>query len=105
MGRVLAAARTGVHGMAELTRRGFLQTGVVTGAASISTLALGSGIAAAAAAAMGVGGATVAAASSGEPVAAYVRDPRRGELSVAVGSREVTVKDPDLVGRILRAAH
>ena len=75
---------------------------MATGAASIGSLALGSGVAAAAAAAMGMSPAEALAASNGEPVAAYVRDPRRGELAVVIGTREVTVRDPDLVGRLLR---
>lgn len=90
--------------MARLSRRRFLQTGMATGAASIGTLTLGSGLAAAALAATGIGGAELAAASNGEPVVAYVRDPRKGELNVVVGHNEVAVRDPDLVGRLLRAA-
>ncbi len=89
--------------MAGLSRRRFLQTGVATGAASLGTITLGSGLAAAALAATGIGAAEVAAAS-GEPVVAYVRDPRKGELNVVVGHHEVSVRDPELVGRLLRAA-
>ncbi len=91
--------------MPDLTRRRFLQTGVATGAASIGTLTLGSGIAAAALAAAGVTATDVLAKSNGEPLVAYVRDPRRGELSIVVGAREIAVRDPELVGRLLRAAH
>jgi hypothetical protein len=39
-----------------------------------------------------------------EPVVAYVSDPRKGEISVMAGDREVTVRDPKLAARIVRAA-
>lgn len=90
--------------MADLTRRRFLATGVATGAASIGTVALGSGLTAAALAAVGTTAAEEAAASSGDAVVAYVRDPRKGEVNVVIGHKEVAVRDPDLVGRLLRAA-
>jgi hypothetical protein len=37
-------------------------------------------------------------------VVAYIGDPRTGEISVMVGDREVTVRDPQLTARIVRAA-
>ena len=39
------------------------------------------------------------------PLVAYVRDARRGELTVMAGGKEVAVHDPDLVRRIVRASH
>jgi TAT (twin-arginine translocation) pathway signal sequence len=39
-----------------------------------------------------------------EPVTAYVRDARRGEVTVMSGQRETTYTDPVLVKRLLDAA-
>jgi hypothetical protein len=39
-----------------------------------------------------------------DPVVAYVRNPRKGEISVMKGDREVTVRDEKLAARIARAA-
>ena len=39
-----------------------------------------------------------------EPVIAYVRDARRGEVTVMSGTRETTYRDPALVKRLLKAA-
>jgi hypothetical protein len=39
-----------------------------------------------------------------EPVMAYVHDARRNEVTVMVGTRERTYRDPGLVKRLLRAA-
>jgi tetrahydromethanopterin S-methyltransferase subunit C len=91
--------------MADLTRRGFLQTGMATGAASIGTITLGSGLAAAALATVGVTAAELSARSNGQPLVAYVRDAARGEMTVLLGHREVSLRDPDLVLRLLKAAH
>jgi hypothetical protein len=38
------------------------------------------------------------------PIVAYVSDPRRGEISVMDGDREVTVHDRKLAASIVRAA-
>lgn len=38
------------------------------------------------------------------PLAAYVRDMTKGELTLLVGTREITVHDPDLVMRLVQAA-
>jgi hypothetical protein len=38
------------------------------------------------------------------PLVAHIADPASGTLSVLVGEREVVLHDPDLVGRIVRAA-
>lgn len=40
-------------------------------------------------------------ASFDEPIVAYVHAPATGELSLMVGTREVAVTDPDLVGRLI----
>jgi hypothetical protein len=38
-----------------------------------------------------------------DPVVAYVRDARKGEVSVMSGDREVTVRDRKLAAQITRA--
>jgi hypothetical protein len=37
-----------------------------------------------------------------EPIVAYVHAPASGQLSLMVGTREVAVTDPDLVGRLIQ---
>ena len=39
-----------------------------------------------------------------EPVMAYVRDPRRGEVTVMSGTSETTYRDPALAKKLLGAA-
>jgi hypothetical protein len=39
-----------------------------------------------------------------EPVIAYVRDAKRGEVTVMSGTREATYRDPTLVKRLVKAA-
>jgi len=39
-----------------------------------------------------------------EPVVAYVRNPKAGDLRLMVGHREISVQDPTLVQRIVAAA-
>jgi hypothetical protein len=39
-----------------------------------------------------------------EPVTAYVRDARRGEVTVVAGTSEKTYRDPALVKRLMSAA-
>jgi hypothetical protein len=39
-----------------------------------------------------------------EPVVAYVKNPKDGEISVMSGDREVKIRDPKLAARIARAA-
>ena len=43
-------------------------------------------------------------AAGSEPVVAYVRDPRKGEIEVMAGDREVRVRDRKLAAQIARAA-
>jgi len=86
--------------MGKVTRRGFLSTaGAVTGAAALGAATAGPTLMAAAAEA-----ATPAHPLPNEPVVAYVRDPKTGDLRLMVGHREVSVQDPALVQRILAAA-
>jgi hypothetical protein len=39
-----------------------------------------------------------------EPVMAYVRDAKRGEVTVMSGTQETTYRDPALVKRLMKAA-
>jgi anaerobic selenocysteine-containing dehydrogenase len=79
--------------VSDLTRRGFVKNSA--GAAAGMT-ALGALLAAQADAR--------AREPGSEPVIAYVRDPRRGEVSVLTADREVKVRDRELARRIARAA-
>jgi hypothetical protein len=79
--------------MSDLTRRGFVKNS------------------AAATAGMTVMGALLAGAADAQPsqpssraVLAYVRDPRKGEIAVLTGDREVHVHDRRLAAAIARAA-
>jgi len=86
--------------MAKVTRRGFLSSaGAVTGAVALGAATAGPRLMAQAA---------EAAMPAGElpegPVVAYVRNPHSGDLRLMVGHREVAIKDPALVQRIVSAA-
>jgi len=88
--------------MSKMTRRAFMSSaGAVTGAAALGAVTAGSGIAAAAELAAGT--AALPANAKGRYVA-YVRDPKRGEVAVMAGDREVTIRDRALVHRIVTAA-
>jgi len=74
------------------------------------------GVAVTGAAAMGVAGVGTAGAEQraevtepsgpvpAEPLVAYVRDVKRGEVTVVSGTRETTYRDPALVKRLVKAA-
>jgi hypothetical protein len=79
--------------MSELTRLGFVKSSM---AAAAGMTALGGVVASEAEADQGPVGS--------EPVVAYVKDPRSGEIAVMSGEREVTVHDAKLAARISRAA-
>jgi hypothetical protein len=88
--------------MARLTRRAFLQSsvGTATGIAAAGAVGLATG---------GVIGAVVGdtsevADAANEPMVAHVRTGSRGDVTLMVGHREVTVRDPVLVNRMRRAA-
>lgn len=78
--------------MSELTRRAFVtrSAGTAAGMTAIGALVAGAGEA--------------DAATTSEPVVAYVRDPKRGEISVMKGHKETKVRDRELAARIARAA-
>jgi hypothetical protein len=86
----------------ELSRRSFIMTsaGVATGAAVVG--------APAAIALPGADSPQVvrepSSATPSEPITAYVRDAKRGEVTVLSGTTETTYRDPALVQRLLAAA-
>ena len=79
--------------MTEITRLGLLKSSAkaIAGATAVSAIAT-----------------SAADAEAGhvgtDPVVAYVKNPRKGELTVMSGDREVTVRDRALAARIARAA-
>ncbi len=90
-----------------------------TGAVTRLSFIKGSAGVAAGVAAIGVPGAALIAGEKGssgaqptkpsvptppEPVVAYIRDAKRGEVSITRGKGEVTYRDPALVRRLLAAA-
>jgi hypothetical protein len=78
--------------MSHLTRRGFVKSsaGAAAGLTAIGALAAEH--------------ADAQVLAGSEPVVAYVSNPGKGEISVMTGDREVTVRDPKLAARIVRAA-
>lgn len=91
--------------MEKLTRRSFLKAaGVATGAAVVvgpSGLAGAAGASAAEEPAVPVDPSSTTPA---EMVVAYVRDAKRGEVTVLWGENETTYRDRALARRLLRAA-
>ena len=77
--------------MSHLTRRGFVKSsaGAAAGMTAIGALVAQQ--------------ADAEAVAGSEPVVAYVSNPGKGEISVMTGDREVTVRDPKLAARIVRA--
>lgn len=95
-------AQSKLGAVRSLTRRGFL------GAASIG--AAGIGLMSSAPAMTLLGDSTeaapeeVPAAAMAEPLVIQVRDFAAGEMSIMSGLKEVIVKDPQLVMKLVRAA-
>jgi hypothetical protein len=79
--------------MSALTRRGFVtrSAGAAAGMTAIGALVAQQ--------------ADAEAVAGSEPVVAYVSNPGKGEISVMTGDREVTVRDPKLAARIVRAGN
>ncbi len=93
--------------MADLSRRTFLGASAAAAGAAvigvpIATAAAGSGTAVAAPTLAG-GTAAFGAKASG-PLVVYVPDAAAGDVSIMVGTQEVTYHDPELVARLARAA-
>ncbi len=85
--------------MAKVTRRGFLSSaGAVTGAVALGAATAGPRLVSAAAEA-----AAPTHPLPDEPVVAYVRNPKGGDVRLMVGHHEITVQDPVLVQRIVAA--
>jgi hypothetical protein len=80
--------------MSDLTRRGFVKS---SAGAAAGLTALGALIEAGQADADSV-------PPGDQPVVAYVRDPRKGEIAVMSGEREVIVSDRKLAAQLTRAA-
>jgi len=90
--------------MSEVTRRTFIKQ-VSAGAAGVAAVgALGMPAAEATDRAANRAVEGPAAERGTEPVMAFVRDRKRGEVTVLVGHREIVHRDPELVRRLLRAA-
>jgi hypothetical protein len=80
--------------MSDLTRRGFVKNSA--GAAAGMTV-VGALVAAGEADAKG-------GAVGSKPVVAYVKDPRKGDISLMSGDHEVVVRDRKLAAQIARKA-
>jgi hypothetical protein len=99
--------------MSEVSRRTFLKSGsaavvaagaisAVPGLPAVASLLETQGPADAGAADAAVGDGEVGLLS--EPLVAHVRDLATGEIGLFSGAREITVHDPQLAARLLRAA-
>lgn len=86
--------------MTERSRRGFLRNSTL-GAGVVAAAALAPQTSAAASTA----DAGHAGVVTSEPVMAYVRDARVGEIALFVGAEEFLYRDPDLARRLARAVH
>jgi hypothetical protein len=88
--------------MAKLTRRDLIKQ-TSAGAAALGALAAVPGLAGAQGAPE-AHAAGLSAADCNGPVVAYLRDVAAGEIGLLVGTREIIVRDRELVQRLLRAA-
>jgi hypothetical protein len=89
--------------LASLTRRGFLGAAGI-GAASVGVMSSTAGISLVSDS-QEIDPGEVPAAAMAEPLVAQVRDFGTGEISIMSGLREVIVRDPQLVMRLLRSFH
>jgi hypothetical protein len=99
--------------MANFSRRVFLRSSVIAAAAGAVSAVPGvagllgtveSDAPALPGAAAEVDGVTAGAADATGPIVAHVRDLSTGEIGILNGTREVILRDPQLVARLLRAA-
>jgi hypothetical protein len=88
--------------MAKLTRRDLIKQ-TSAGAAALGALAALPGLAEAQGAPE-AHAAGLALTDRNGPLVAYLRDVAGGEIGLLVGTREIIVRDPDLVQRLLKAA-
>lgn len=94
--------------MSRLTRRGFL-TGSLGAAAGVTVAAVLAPLPKGLFGARDTAGVSRIAGGGSVPptsgaVVAYVRDVRRGEITLLVGTREIKQRDPDLARRLVAAA-
>lgn len=87
--------------MPSLTRRGFL-TRASLGAAAVGAMSVAPGLGAVGQTAE-VDTSEVSPAVLSEPLVAHVQDFAAGEVSIMSGARELVVRDPQLVMRMLNA--
>ena len=87
--------------MPKLTRRGFIKRSSL-GAAALGVLGTMPSLDVAGTGA-GVAATDLQAADLAGPLVAHVRDVASGEISVLMGMREVVIRDPELVARLVRA--
>ena len=93
--------------MSSLSRRTFLKRGSLGVAAAGVAAALPAGLleeAGAGAASGSVPAEVPEGASLTEPIVAHLKDLASGDVSVYVGTREVSVRDPGLAARLYHAA-
>jgi hypothetical protein len=88
--------------MAKLTRRDLIKQ-TSAGAAALGALAAVPGLSRAQGAPE-AHAAGLAVADGNGPLVAYLRDVAVGEIGLLVGTREIIVRDRELVQRLLRAA-
>lgn len=92
----------GVKGrLASLTRRGFLGTATI-GAAAAGVISTVPGMTLASDS-QEIDAGEVPAASMAEPLVAQVRDFSTGEISIMSGLREVIIRDPQMVMRLVKS--
>jgi hypothetical protein len=92
--------------MGDLSRRTFLtRTGAAVAVAGVVTsVPIAAKFASADADDLETAGALDTAASLSEPIVAHVRNLKTGEISLFSGTRHVTVHDPRLAARLVRAS-
>lgn len=90
--------------MAKLSRRGFFKQTSAT-AATFGILAAFPVMAATTEAPAEAPAVEASATEFTEPLLAHVSDIASGEISLLTGTREVIFRDPELVMRLLQAAH
>lgn len=89
--------------MAKLTRRGLLKH-TSLGAAAAGALLAVPALTSAQTASVAPPAAARTLPVLTEPLAAYVRDAASGEITLLIGTRELTVHDPELLRRLVQAA-
>jgi hypothetical protein len=86
--------------MADLSRRTFLGASAAAAGAAV----MGAPIAVASASAPAAVPVALPKNAPAEPFMVYVADASAGDVSIMIGTDEVTSHDPDLVARLVRAA-